>query len=71
MFLAQLRNTRSSIYDRAINVAVYPLAFGRYLALTREELSELGVAGLLMDVGELLAADGFGMEQSSMMRLCE
>ncbi|HEX7812787.1 MAG TPA: HD domain-containing phosphohydrolase [Burkholderiales bacterium] len=53
MFLAQLRNTRSSIYDRAINVAVYLLAFGRYLALTRQELSELGFGGLLMDVGKL------------------
>lgn len=53
MFIAQLRNTRSSIYDRAINVAVYLLAFGRHLALTREELSELGFGGLLMDVGKL------------------
>jgi len=53
MFLAQLRNTRSSIYDRAINAAVYLLAFGRYLALTRGELAELGFGGLLMDIGKL------------------
>lgn len=37
----------------AIDVAVYLLAFGRYLALAREELSELGVGGLLMDAGKL------------------
>lgn len=53
MFLTQLRNTQSSVYDRAINVAVYLLAFGRYLGLARDELSELGLGGLLLDVGKL------------------
>jgi HD-GYP domain-containing protein (c-di-GMP phosphodiesterase class II) len=53
MFLTQLRNTKSSAYDRAINVAVYLLAFGRYLGLTRDELSELGLGGLLLDIGKL------------------
>jgi HD-GYP domain-containing protein (c-di-GMP phosphodiesterase class II) len=53
MFLTQLRNTQSSAYDRAINVAVYLLAFGRYLGLTRDELSELGLGGLLLDIGKL------------------
>lgn len=53
MFLTQLKNTKSSAYDRAINVAVYLLAFGRYLGLTRDELSELGLGGLLLDVGKL------------------
>jgi HD-GYP domain-containing protein (c-di-GMP phosphodiesterase class II) len=53
MFLTQLRNTQSSVYDRAINVAVYLLAFGRYLGLARDELSELGLGGLLLDIGKL------------------
>ena len=53
LFLAQLRNTKTAEYDRAINVAVYLLAFGRYLGLTRQELSELGLGGLLLDIGKL------------------
>jgi len=53
LFLTQLRNTTASNYDRAINVAVYLLAFGRHLCLTRQDLSELGLGGLLLDVGKL------------------
>lgn len=53
MFLSQLKNTKSSAYDRAINVSVYLLAFGRYLGLSRDELSDLGLGGLLLDIGKL------------------
>jgi HD-GYP domain-containing protein (c-di-GMP phosphodiesterase class II) len=53
LFLAQLRNTKTAEYDRAINVAVYLLAFGRHLGLSRQELSELGLGGLLLDIGKL------------------
>lgn len=53
LFLTRLRDTKSSAYNRAINVAVYLLAFGRHLGFSKEDLSALGLAGLLLDVGKL------------------
>ncbi len=40
-------------YNHAINSATHMLAFGRHLCLTTEELSFLGLGGLLMDIGQL------------------
>ncbi|SFP97014.1 HD-GYP domain, c-di-GMP phosphodiesterase class II (or its inactivated variant) [Nitrosomonas cryotolerans] len=53
LLLAQLKTTGRILYDNAINASVRLLAFGRQLGLPREELSILGLGGLLMDIGKL------------------
>lgn len=53
LLLARLKTTGRALYDNAINASVLLLAFGRQLGLPREELSALGMGGLLMDIGKL------------------
>jgi len=37
-------------YERSITIATYMISFGRYLCLSPEELTLLGLGGLLMDI---------------------
>lgn len=53
LLLSRLKRSKQALYDNALKVSVLLLAFGRHLGLPREELSELGLGGLLMDVGKL------------------
>lgn len=53
MLLSRMRSASSREYRRAIEVAVYLLAFGRELGLPKEDLSDLGLGGLLLDIGKL------------------
>ncbi|KFI21185.1 hypothetical protein HW44_16640, partial [Nitrosococcus oceani] len=53
LLLAQLKTTGKALYDNAIKTSVHLLAFGRHLGLPRQELSVLGLGGLLMDIGKL------------------
>jgi putative nucleotidyltransferase with HDIG domain len=54
--LALLSNLKSKQQDsvrHSINVSILCLLFGRYLGFTQEQLTELGYASLLHDVGEI------------------
>jgi putative nucleotidyltransferase with HDIG domain len=53
LLLTRLRQSDASAYDHAIEVAIFLLAFGRQMGFPREELSLLGLAGLLLDIGKI------------------
>ena len=53
LLITKMRKTRSIEYQRAIDISVYLLAFGRELELPEEDLSTLGIGGLLLDIGKL------------------
>ena len=53
MLLTRLRHSDASAYDHAIEVAIFILAFGRQMGFPREELSQLGLGGLLLDIGKI------------------
>lgn len=53
LLLAQFRRKAASTYEQAISVSIYMIAFGRQMGLPRDELSLLGLAGLLLDIGKL------------------
>lgn len=53
MLLSRLRQSDSNAYDHAIEVAIFMLAYGRQMGFPREELSLLGLAGLLLDIGKI------------------
>lgn len=53
LLLTRLKATGVDRYEQAVSVAAYLLAFGRHLGLPREELSILGLGGLLMNIGYL------------------
>ncbi len=52
LLLSRLKKTRHELYEKSARTSVYLLALGRHLGLPREELSVLGMGGLLMDVGQ-------------------
>lgn len=54
LLLSRLKHSKKELYDNALKVSVLLLAFGRHLGLPREELAELGLGGLLMDIGKVL-----------------
>lgn len=53
LILNQLKTSNEEYYGRALNTAIHMIAFGRHLCLPSDELSILGLGGLLMDIGQL------------------
>ncbi len=53
MWLGKIRNVDSHVADHSLNVAIVSVAFGRYLQLEEEELKDIGLCGLLHDIGKM------------------
>jgi HD-GYP domain-containing protein (c-di-GMP phosphodiesterase class II) len=53
VLLSSLRGHDEYAVAHSINVCTLCLAFGRYLGLSARELTELGMGGLLHDIGEI------------------
>lgn len=62
--LAHIRRKSAYVYEHALGVSIHALVFGRHLGFDRPELLQLGLGGLLLDVGaarvpgELLSRTG-------------
>ena len=58
LWLAKLKQTDDYSYHHALNVSITIMAFANFLALSRKQIKEMGLAGLLQDVGKVkLSAD--------------
>lgn len=53
LWLAKLKKTDDYAYNHALNVSITLMAFGNFLALSKKQIKELGLAGLLQDVGKV------------------
>ena len=53
MWLVRMQSEDTQTYAHGLKVAVYMMALGRHLGFARQQLNELGIIGLLMDVGKL------------------
>jgi HD-GYP domain-containing protein (c-di-GMP phosphodiesterase class II) len=53
LWLTKLRSVDTYAYDHAIDTSVLAVMFGRHLGLSRDQLQELGLTGLLFDIGKL------------------
>lgn len=51
-WLTQIRERRSLVYQHAINCSVWMIVFGRSMGLGRATLEDLGMIGLLFDLGK-------------------
>jgi HD-GYP domain-containing protein (c-di-GMP phosphodiesterase class II) len=58
IWLSKLKRTDNYSYDHALDVSIHLMAFGRHLGFPADELSLLGVAGLLQDVGKVRIPQG-------------
>jgi len=53
MWLGKVRNVDSRVADHSLNVAIVAIAFARYLGLPEEDLKDIGLCGLLHDIGKM------------------
>jgi len=51
LWMSRLKRTDNETYDHALSVSIHLMAFGRNLGLPPDELHDLGMGGLLKDVG--------------------
>lgn len=52
IWLAKLKQTDDYAYNHALNVSVMLMALGNFMALPKKQVRELGLAGLLQDIGK-------------------
>ena len=58
LWLAKLKQTDNYAYNHALNVSITLMAFANFLAFSRSQIKDIGLAGLLQDVGKVkLSAD--------------
>ena len=53
LWLARLRSADQYSYDHALDVSVHMMVFARFLGLPLKTIEELGIAGLMQDVGKV------------------
>ncbi|MDD5274506.1 MAG: HD-GYP domain-containing protein [Methylovulum sp.] len=77
LLLTNLRSKRQDTVTHSVNVCIFSTMFGRYLALNNEQLSQLGQAAVLHDVGEAKVSDailgkhncGLTLEESAQLQM--
>lgn len=57
LLLSSIKNKDNYTREHSLNVAILSIVLGRKLGMSREELEELGLAGMLHDVGKVLTPD--------------
>lgn len=53
MWLARLKDTDNIAYGQALNVSINIMAFASFLAFPKHQIKEMGLAGLLQDIGKV------------------
>ena len=53
LWLAKLKKTDDYAYNHALNVSITLMAFANFLAFSKKQVKELGLAGLLQDIGKV------------------
>ncbi len=53
LWLAKLKQADDYAYSHALNVSITLMAFGNFLSLSKQQIKEIGLAGLLQDVGKV------------------
>ncbi len=56
MWIARLRDEDASTYSHGVRVSLYMVSLGRHLGFPKEQLGQLGMIGMLADVGKLNVA---------------
>jgi HD-GYP domain-containing protein (c-di-GMP phosphodiesterase class II) len=52
LWLAKLKNSDGYSYSHALNVSITLMAFANFLTMSKHQIKELGLAGLLQDIGK-------------------
>lgn len=68
LWLAKLKQTDDHAYNHALNVSITMMAFGNFLALPKPQVKELGLAGLLQDVGKAKLSPDILLKEGKLTR---
>jgi HD-GYP domain-containing protein (c-di-GMP phosphodiesterase class II) len=68
LWLAKLKQTDDYSYSHALNVSITLMAFGNFLALSKQQIKEIGLAGLLQDVGKVKLSSDVLLKQGKLSR---
>jgi len=53
LLLTRLKDKDTYTYGHAIDVSIYMLAFGRHLGFPKDQMRNLGMGGMLLDIGKM------------------
>ena len=68
LWLAKLKQTDDYSYNHALNVSITLMAFGNFLALSKKQIKELGLAGLLQDIGKVKISSDILLKEGKLTR---
>ena len=68
MWLAKLKQTDDHSYNHALNVSITLMAFGNFLALSKKQIKDLGLTGLLQDVGKVKISSDILLKEGKLTR---
>jgi HD-GYP domain-containing protein (c-di-GMP phosphodiesterase class II) len=68
LWLAKLKQADDYSYSHALNVSITLMAFGNFLALSKKQIKEIGLAGLLQDVGKVKLSSDVLLKEGKLSR---
>ena len=68
LWLAKLKNSDGYSYNHALNVSITLMAFANFLALSKNQIKELGLAGLLQDIGKVRISPDILLKKGKLTR---
>ena len=68
LWLAKLKQADDYSYSHALNVSITLMAFGNFLALSKKQIKEIGLAGLLQDIGKVKLSSDVLLKESKLSR---
>ena len=57
LLLSRLKTRAHYTSEHSLNVSIVSIAFGRHLGMDRRQLNEIGLCGMLHDLGKMMAPD--------------
>ena len=57
LLLSRLKTREHYTSEHSLNVSILSIAFGRHLGMDRRQLNEIGLCGMLHDMGKMMAPD--------------
>lgn len=68
IWLAKLKQTDDYAYNHALNVSITLMALANFMSLPKKQVKELGLAGLLQDIGKVKVPAGLLHKQEKITR---
>lgn len=68
LWLAKLKKADDYSYSHALNVSITLMAFGNFLALSKKQIKEIGLAGLLQDIGKVKLSSDVLLKEGKLSR---